>query len=395
MGSKRANGEGTIRKKIIKGNEYWEAICTNGYDKNGKQKKKSFYGKTQGEALSKMREFLRYVEVAPNANNITFGQWYYTYLFEFRKQDLKPSSFERYYGIYTKYIKSNPKLSNCQLSKLKTATIQSYYNTLLNEGSKPSTIQSINRFFRSCLNEAVKQDYIIKNPCVYVTLPKDNTLKEDNEKVVFLTKEEQDKFITAIKGHKNETLFLLDLGTGLREGELLGLKWSDIDLKAMSLKVNRSIKRVPVVDKITNKARTYEIVEQTPKTKNSVRVVPIPIKIVAALKKHKHEQNKIKIENKDVWNDNNYVFCNDVGNPLDSKQPLRQFQSILKKINIQEMKFHALRHTYATRLFENGVEAKTVQMLLGHSDITTTLDTYVHVTQDKKIEAIEKINCLF
>ncbi|WP_346913914.1 site-specific integrase [Clostridium sp.] len=394
--NKRANGEGTIRKKVIKGKTYWETRVVTGYDSSGKPIRKSFYGKTQAEALQKMKDFNKYKEAAPNADNMTFGQWYYTYLFEFRKQDLKPSSFERYYSIYLKYIKSNPRIYNCELTKLKATTLQTYYNALIKDGVKSSTIKTLNRYFKPCLNEAVKQDYIIKNPCVYVSLPKDHTPveEESDKKVVFLTLEEQQKFTNYIKGHKNEALFLLALGTGLREGELLALKWGDIDMDNLKLKVTRSIKRVPVIDEITNNKRKYEIVEQTPKTKNSIRTVPIPSKIIPVLKRHKASQNKIRLENADVWLNNNYVFCNDVGAPIDSKKPLRQFQSILKKLEIKPMKFHALRHTYATRLIEAGAKPSNVQELMGHSDIATTY-IYVHATEEGKVEEVKKLDCLF
>ncbi|MDU1412706.1 MAG: site-specific integrase [Clostridium sp.] len=395
--NKRANGEGSIRKKVINGKTYWEVRVFEGYDSKGRVKRKSLYAKTQAEVIEKKKDYEKNKLIITNTDKMTFGQWYYTYLFDFRKQDLKPSSFERYYSIYLKYIKSNPRLHDCDLTKLKTTTLQKYYNTLIEEGVKPSTVNTVNRYFKPCLNEAVKQDYIIKNPCLYVSLPKNHSVLEDedpNKKVICLSLEEQQRFIEYIKGHENEALFLLALGTGLREGELLGLKWSDIDMKGLKLKVRRSIKRVPVIDEITNKKRTYEIVEQTPKTKNSIRTVPVPSKIIPVLKKHKALQNKIKLENGDIWLDNNYVFCTDIGAPIDSKKPLRQFQSILKKLDIKPMKFHALRHTYATRLIEKGAKPSNVMELMGHSDIATTY-IYVHATEEGKEEEVKKLNSLF
>jgi site-specific recombinase XerD len=138
-----------------------------------------------------------------------------------------------------------------------------------------------------------------------------------------------------------------------------------------------------------------KIIEQEPKTKYSSRTVPIPENIFLRLKDYKKEQNIQKLKIGDVYQNNDYIFCNEIGFHIDDKKPGRNLKSILNKINIEPIKFHALRHTYATRLFEAGVSPKTVQVLMGHSDISITMDIYTHVMEDVKIDAVEQLNDIF
>ena len=387
MANKRANGEGTIVKNMRNGvQKGWRASITIGIGDNGKIKRKEFTGKTQQEVKKKLEEYKKEMLLGTISSDdkITVSEWYHTWLFDYRIKDLKPKSFEKYEGIYRNYIKDS-ELGKIKLKDLRATHIQRYYNKL--QDTKPiSTIKGINTRLKPCLGEAEKQGYIQKNYCKMVTLPKDNNKKN----IQVLTQQQQKLFIEAIKGHKLEMLFLIALGTGLRLGELLGLKWSDIDFNTGILTVNRTLSRVK--NQTTGK---YEIIEQTPKTKNSNRTIPIPNDILNKLKEHKKNQSKQKLFVGEGYINNNYVFTDDIGNPIDDKRPGRNLKSTLTKLNIEPIKFHALRHTYATRLFEANVPPKTVQVLMGHYDISITMDIYTHVMEDAKLEAIEKLNNIF
>ena len=387
MANKRANGEGTIVKNIRNGiQKGWRASITIGIGDNGKIKRKEFTGKTQQEVKKKLEEYKKEMLLGTISSDdkITVSEWYHTWLFDYRIKDLKPKSFEKYEGIYRNYIKDS-ELGKIKLKDLRATHIQRYYNKL--QDTKPiSTIKGINTRLKPCLGEAEKQGYIQKNYCKMVTLPKDNNKKT----IQVLTQQQQKLFIEAIKGHKLEVLFLIALGTGLRLGELLGLKWSDIDFNTGILTVNRTLSRVK--NQTTGK---YEIIEQTPKTKNSNRTIPIPNDILNKLKEHKKNQSKQRLFVGEGYINNNYVFTDDIGNPIDDKRPGRNLKSTLAKLSIEPIKFHALRHTYATRLFEANVPPKTVQVLMGHYDISITMDIYTHVMEDAKLEAIEKLNNIF
>lgn len=386
----KANGEGTIYTEKRNGKNYYRGQISLGYDDKGKLIRKSFSGYSKQEVIKKMNEY-QYKNNAgllPSDDKITLQQWFKTWLFEFRINDLKPSSFERYEGIYRKYILNSP-IGKMSLSELRAKDIQKYYNSLSNKGISPNVVNTINGFLYTCLESALKQNYIPQNYCKLIILPK--IIKEDEFTV--LTLEEQNIFLNAIQGHKYQAAFTLALGTGLRLGELLGLKWSDIDFNKNTVSISRSIKRTTLIN--DEGERNSQVLEQLPKTKTSIREVPIPSNIIENLKQYREKQLLVKKENKDVYNDNDYIFSDKLGNPLDPKRIPRNFKSILKKTGLKDIKFHSLRHTYATRLFEADVPIKTVQALMGHSDITTTMNIYTHVMPEQKNKAVEKIDKLF
>lgn len=392
MANKRANGEGSIGKWIVNGvNKGWRASISAGRDEHGNLIRKQFYGKTQKEVKSKLEEYKKQLNlgILPADDKLTLEQWYYTWLFDYRIKDLKPKSFQKYEGIYRNYIKDT-QLGRLKLKDLRATHLQKYYNDLMDKNNKPpSTIKEINTRIKPCLVEAEKQGYIQKNYCKLVTLPKNNTTKE----IKVLTQNQQKSFISALASHGLEMLFLIAIGTGLRLGEILGLKWSDIDFNSGTLTVNRTLQRITIIDRDGN--RVSKVIEQPPKTKNSIRTIPIPKNILSKLRDHKVKQSKIKLQLGELYANNDYIFCDNLGYPLDDKRPNRNFKSILKKLGIEPIKFHGLRHTYATRLFEAGVPPKTVQALMGHANIDVTMDIYTHVMEDTKLEAVERLNEIF
>nr|WP_242834310.1 site-specific integrase [Clostridium pasteurianum] len=186
---------------------------------------------------------------------------------------------------------------------------------------------------------------------------------------------------------------LLALGTGLREGELLGLKWTDIDFENKQLKVERSVKQVYII--AADGSKEFKTIEQLPKSKTSIRSVPIPSTLIHVLKEHKTMQKCEKLKAGASYIDNNYVFSTDLGKVINARNLTRSYERLLKKANIPYRKFHSLKHTYATKLFERKEPLKTVQILLGHSDISTTSNIYTHVMPKEKVNAAEKLNDLF
>ena len=174
-------------------------------------------------------------------------------------------------------------------------------------------------------------------------------------------------------------LFITALDTGLRQGELFALTWKDIDLDNAYININKSYKTVRNIE-----TGIYEGIVQTPKTNKSIRTIPIPEPLVNKLKQYRLSQMDLKLKMGNLYNDNKLVFCNMFGKYLDSENVLKRFKKMLNEMDLQDMKFHDLRHTFATRLFELGEEAKTVQELLGHSNISITLDTYTHVLDSMK-----------
>lgn len=387
----RANGEGSIMKRMVNGKQDgWRASLTIGRNDNGSLKRKDFYGKTKKEVQTKMDDYRKQMSLGLLMNDkITIDQWFFTWLFDFKSKDLAPSTFECYEGVYRLYIKDSD-IGDIKLIDLRTAHLQRYYTKLLDiDKLDASNVKRINKTLKTCLKEAIKQGYLQKNWCDDVNLPK--VKKEDNIKA--LSKDDQIRLLEALKEIDLELLITFALGTGLRLGEVLGLKWSDIDFKEHTLSVQRSVRRVVEIQRDGSRNRVLK--EVPPKTENSFRTVPIPDSILNKLKSYKREQNELILAIGEDYQNNNYVFCNNDGTIMDPKKPNRRLSSVLKSNDIELITFHGLRHTYCTRLFEAGVPPKTVQSLVGHSDIETTMNIYTHVMKETKMEAVDKINSIF
>lgn len=385
--AKKANGEGSVNRY----KNGWRATITLGRGIDGKLIRKQFYGKTKLEVLKKVDEFKikNTLGLSTKDDKLTVQEWIKTWLEEYKMNDCRPSTMERYLGIYNNYIE-NTNLGIIKLKDLKPLTLQNYYNDLVKKKNKtPDTIKVINKVLSGGMKQAQKEQLIINNPCLAVTLPK---IKNKNEVMTF-TLEEQKLFLNELEGNRDKCIFSLALGSGLRLGELLGLKWNDIDFESREIKVSRSIKRVKCFDE--NSTTKTKIIEQLPKTKYSERTIPLPKVIINELKRHKNIIAKERLKAGEIYIDNDLVFPNEMGGYIDARNLSKRYKRVLRKANIPYRKFHALRHTYATRLFENGVSLKVVQVLLGHSSMEITANIYTHVLQDEKVRAVDVLDkCL-
>lgn len=381
MKKRRQNGEGSIYQRK---DGRWAASFTVGVNPlTGKPKRKVLYAKSEKEIISKVRKFNRDFErIDFTKEELTLKQWINTWLLQYKKNSLKPRSFQRYYGIYKNYIETSA-IGDSKLKDLKANQIQEFINCI---DTSPSNIKYIIRLIKSALTEALNQDYIVKNPCNAIVLPH---IKKTNKKK-FLTVEEQNKITTVLLQFIDQDynfMIYFDLYTGLREGELLGLEWHKINFKNRTIFVNQTYSKQAIYDK-DNKVIGYT--KTLAETKNDeVRYVPIPERLFSLLKTRHAEFLKDKIKNSKKYKDMDLIFSNESGNFLNDKTPLRAVKKIYKKLNISsDLTFHSLRHTYATRLYEQSGDLNVIQALLGHIDIDTTRKTYVHVSEAKKKEAI-------
>ena len=208
-----------------------------------------------------------------------------------------------------------------------------------------------------------------------------------------LTVEEQRKLLVAVQNDRLCAAFMLDLATGLRLGELLGLRWNDIDLDNGVLSVKRSITRVKNFD---DKVKTKTVlIVQEPKSKSGRRSIPIQENVVKTLRQYRTRQKAERLAAGESYMDNDLVFSTEIGNLIEPRNLLRRYYILVSKAGIPWANFHSLRHTCATRLLEANVHPKIVQEILGHSNITLTLDTYSHVMPELKKAAIAKLDNLF
>lgn len=380
----------TYKKKMKNGKEYYFYRLRH----ENLTKPRDLYGSTVKELESKIKSARRDLDHNIVNNKDCFETFFVDWLFNVRFLKLKSSTKEKYEGVYRNYIKDSD-LSTIKMKDLKVKDIQSYYNKLFKEGKSVNCIKMLNKLVGACIRYAFDNDIIIKDFSRSVVLPKETEKDKLNKKdtVNPFTLDEQKQFINAIKGHEYEMLFLTALNTGMRQGELLALTWKDIDFKNNTIRVNKNLSSV---NEVTREGRGATILEvQTPKTKSGIRTVPIPALLTTQLKRHKTKQKELKLKMGNLYQDNALIFCDSFGKYLDRRYLLDVYKKILKDNNIKTRKFHDLRHTYATRLFELGENPKVVQTILGHSNLSITLDTYTHVLDSMKGQAISKLNDLY
>ena len=371
MPKKRANGEGSIRKRK---DGRWEGRYTAGHDPaTGKQIFKSVLGKTQAEVKEKLKKAL--VEAGQidftKSGKYTVGTWMDEWFENVAKIKVRPSSHQTYRGYIDNHIK--PNIGNIPLEKLTTMDLQKLYRTLLTRGrverieaeNQPSglsakTVRNINQVISSALDLAVAQKIIPSNPTDACELP-----KVEHREMQTIPEEQLQAFLAEARATGVYEMYYIELATGLRRGELLGLKWQDIDWKNGIIKVRRQIARVD-----------GQIVEAPLKTKNSYRTVTISPQAIEVLK-----QQKAKTHDQ-------YVFPSPNGGPISPDSVNNMLKRVLAA-GIPKVRFHDLRHTFATIALQNGVDIKTVSGMLGHFSAGFTLDTYAHVTTAAQKEAAQ------
>lgn len=385
------SSDGSLRKTKINGKQYWVKQVTIGYDDNGKQKRKSFYGATRKEAIEKYESWKSKQSFASN-DDLTLGQYFHTWLFEIRKMELKSSTFERYYGIYENYIISNKKLSSTKLTDITNMQIQIYFNSLLKEGKPVTTVKNVNRYIKTFFEDCVKEGLMVRNPCNNIKFPKNNDVEEDDQ-FIFLTDEEQRELIKNLSGDPMELVILLGLMCGMRLGEILALEYTDFDFNEGWININKSIKRVSKINE--NGEREYLMEITKPKTKAGIRKCPLPTFLVPKIK----QQNKINLENKlksDIYCNSNLLFCNADGTPIDTKKPNRRLKTLCKKLGLNEnIHFHSLRSIFISNCVNKDIDIKTLMSWVGHAEYSTTMNIYARIKKEKLQESSNLVNSIF
>lgn len=269
--------------------------------------------------------------------------------------------------------------------------MQTFYNAKLNGTYKnqkqklsSTTVRYINIIIKSALKQAVNNRMINDNACNAVVLPKKNKIE-----IIPLTKEEVIQFLNVAKKDRLYTLYLLEMMTGLRRGEILGLKWSDIDFEKGKINVIHNLYRINNTDE--NATTKYKLELLTPKTETSKRSIPINQLMIEELLKHKEKQDLEKMYYASDYKDLGMVFTRPNGDYISPREFLRQYQKLLSTAGLEKKRFHDLRHTVASLLINANENPKVIQQLLGHSTISTTLDIYAHVmgeTMNKSIDTL-------
>lgn len=363
----------------VNGHNYYKVTRTVGHKSNGNPIKKVFYGSGINEANAKADEYIQKIKsgLSLDYQKITLDTLMNKWIYNIKKYDnIKPSTFESYEGTYRNYIKDS-EISSLALYNIKSVNLQEHYIKMSKNGFSSSKIKKMNKLLFQFFKYAIQEGYINRNPAENVIIPKLATEKQVKEdEVEYYTEKEVKLIKEKIKGNELELLVLFALGTGLRQGELLALRYSDIDYTNKQLKVNRTVKTNYIFDENNQKHRQQNFLE--PKTSNSKRVVDIPSSLIERLENKKTDE----------------LIFTDAGAIWDARKLYRHWNYFLKENNLPIKKFHSLRHTYATLLLSNGVELITVSKLLGHSSVKIT-EIYSHVIPELKTNAVEKINNIF
>jgi integrase len=387
MAKRRGNNEGSIVKR---NDGRWMARITTGRDsETGTLKRVAFYGKTRQEVADKLTKALHdqvqgtFVE----PHKLTLGSWLDTRLREYKKPQIRPITFDTYSMLVRSHLK--PALGHILLRDLRPEHVQRYYNDKAQQGLEARTIRLHHVVLSNALAQAEKIQLVVRNVCRLVEPPRQTRKERGTLTVGQVTTQ----LLPALKGDRLYAAFLTLFMMGLRRGELLGLRWQDVDINAGILHIRRTLVRVGNHNAKGDEGKT-RLVFQEPKTEKSRRTIPIPEGCLAALRQHRGRQAEEKLALGPGYQEHGLVFCQADGRPIDPRSINLYFTQALKRSGLPAIRLLDARHTYATWLLEQGVSPKTVQTMLGHGSIAVTLDIYSHVSLDLEKQAAAKLDAV-
>jgi integrase len=378
---RRGRSEGSIFFR--ESDNQWAGSVSLGYDGAGKRKRRTVYGASKQEVQVKLRELQSNASVGSlsDAGRLTVGDYLQRWLENTAKSKTRATTYARYEQLVRLHIK--PILGGLQLSKLSTIHVESLYAEMERNGGTAWTRKMAGMVLTNALRHAVRLKLIPFNPAADVI-----KARPEEKEMLFLTDAQARLFLAAARAHRLHTLFVLAIGSGMRQGELLGLRWSDIDFEKSTVSVSRSLAQV-----------NGQFTLKEPKSKQSRRTITLPRFVMEALTEHRAAMLA-------EGNIAAAVFCTRTGQYFGKSNLIRQvFRPILRRANdkvieettktavesalLPEIRFHDLRHTHATSLLGKGHSIKAVSQRLGHNSIEITLKTYAHVlpTDDAALAA--------
>jgi integrase len=364
---KRGNGEGSItrRKDGLYMARYTVETAIGA-------KRKTLYGKTRGEVSEKLTKAMadRDEGLVFDADNLKVGEYLERWLVDSVLDTVRPTTYERYEQIVRIHVR--PALGSVKLKNLTPVHVRGLYREKLEAGLSARTVQYIHVTLHKALKQAVQDGLIPRNATEAVKAP-----QVRREEMRPLSGDQVKVLLEVARGDRLEALYVLAIHTGLRQGELLGLKWEDVDLESGTLRVRRTL--------VTAKGGP---VLTAPKTKGSRRSVKLTQGAVEALRSHlKHQLQEIDRAGS-LWRENGLMFASESGEPLDRRYLTScRYKALLKRAELPMIRFHDLRHTCATLLLSKNVNPKIVSEMLGHASIAITLDTYSHVLPNMRDQA--------
>ena len=371
MAKRRPSGDGMVRKR---NDGRWEGRIVVGHKNNGNSIYRYVLAKTQAELTQKLHDMIETYRDADLSEecNMPLSKWLEKWINEYITCYVRPNTLFSYTAMIKNQI--NPYLGSRPLSALTTQEIQKFYNTIKKNGRvktdknhgtalADSMVRKVHMMLHEALNMAVKQRLLVNNPTNGTTLPKNNYAPKQ-----ILNDEQLDKFMNQIRQDKKwHDFFYTEITTGLRKGEICGLRWEDFDENRGTLKIKRSIGKT---------VNGIMIIGET-KTETGSREILLPPSTVDLLR-----QRKVNLRSKWIFPD-----LRDIEKPMNPQCAYGRLKTILKQANLPSIRFHDLRHTFATHAIAGGVDVKTLSGILGHANASFTLDNYTHVTTDMQKSA--------
>lgn len=391
MSKKKANGEGSITKRSD--GRYMARYTANG-------KRHCIYGETHSEVREKLNQKL--VEIARGEfiepTKETVGKWMNEWLVTYALPSVKQSTYISYESYIRLHI--NPELGDIKLTALTLEQVQRFFNKKFagekgKKGLSPKSLKNIYNMFHEAINQAIVNQKMIRNPLLGVKLPKQ---QQAERRVLSADEQESLQAVTRMAEELPAYGIIFALSTGVRLGELVALQWKDVNFNNHSIRVRRTAGRLKKVDEngqLVEKSEgttATEIVIRTPKSLTSARIIPIFPELWADLMEYREKQNAVKDALGSDYHDGDYIFSTVDGRLYDP----RTFEDLFKRkvalAKIEETNFHALRHTFATRALEAGMDIKVLSSILGHAQASTTLNLYGHALPDHKKVSMEKMS---
>jgi integrase len=370
--ARRGHGEGSIYQR--KDGRWVASIVLENHQR------KDIYGKTRKEVQEKLRVALNDKKQGTlgTGASVKLGAYLIDWLDNVHKSTIRMTTYTQYHSIIKAHI--IPALGHVTVQKLTVQMIQTFYTKKIESGATHSRVMGIHAVLHKALDDAVRWNIISRNVSDLVSLPAATT-----HEIQPLTVDQVHTLMEVVKGHHFEALILVAVTTGMRRGELLALRWSDIDFENGFIYIRRSVGRVPKMG----------FVENDPKTRMSKRKITLPDVVIKALKEHQLRQEQAKQLVSKRWQEHNIVFPNKFGGFHYTNRMLITFHALVAKAGLPRIRFHDLRHSAATILLIKGVHPKVVQELLGHSKISITMDIYSHVLPSMQKDAMDTMDQIF
>ena len=364
--SRRGANEGAIYRRK---DGRWTAVIHLGYE-GARRRRKAIYGKTRQEVARKLTAALRAREqgLPQPAERLTVAAFLAGWL-----ETVQPSVRAKTFQTYSYLIRLHivPTLGRTRLARLEPQRLQQLYKDL-SQHLSPMSVRHVHSVLRRALRDAVRWGAVPRNVTGLVTPPRAAATEMKT-----LSPEQARRLLDVARNDRLGALYMVALSTGMRQGELLALRWGNVDLDNSTLQVRGTLQRADGA-----------LVVLEPKTAASRRQIALTNEAVGALRRHRLGQNEERLKLGPAWEDRDLVFANEVGRPIDARNLVRSsFLPALKRAGLSPMRFHDLRHTAATLMLSRGVHPKIVAETLGHARVGITLDVYSHVTPTMQREA--------